>query len=105
MFFFDVGPVDALLEVHLHAEVLVHFGGCVVTLGRVNVKVEAVYEGKGLVFAQHGFVETVREDSGVVHEGEQLSSRAHAASAKSLLLGFCGEVRKKLRARSRLGVS
>ena len=60
-----------------------------VALGRMYAKPETVHEGEGLVLAAHGFVETVREDVEVVHEGEKQGSRAQASSEKPLLFHFC----------------
>jgi hypothetical protein len=103
---FDGSPEDALLEVHLRADVFVYVWGCVLTLGRVNAEAGTAHEGKGLVLAAHSFVKIVREYIEVAHEGEKPSSRAKAASARPLrFLGFCKEVRKTPRARNRLGVS
>jgi len=52
----DGSTEDALLEVHLHAEVLAHLGGCVVALGGVDVEAETVYERESLVLAPYSFV-------------------------------------------------
>ena len=87
--FLDGGSEDALLEVHFHAHVFAHLGGCVVARGGVYAEAETVHEGEGLVLAAHGFVETVREDVEVVHEGEKQGSRAQASSEKPLLFHFC----------------
>ena len=56
----DKGPKDALLEVHIHAEVLAHLGSRVVALGGVDVGAGIVHEGDGLVLATRGLVEAVR---------------------------------------------
>ncbi len=67
--FLDGSPEDALLEVHLYAEVFAYLCGCVVALGRGDGEAETIDEGEDLILASHGLVEVVREDVEVVHEG------------------------------------
>ena len=94
--FLDRGPKDVPLEVHLHAEVLAHLSGCVVTLVGWMLRPRLFTRAN---------VSSDREDNEVVHEGQKPHSRAQAMSAKPLLPGFRGEVHQTPRASKRLWVS
>ncbi len=62
------------------------------------LEAKTAHEENDLVRLALGFVETVREDGEVVHEGEKPDSREQAASAKPLLLGLSREVWETVRA-------